>query len=147
LKEIESSAAAKVQQRELEMKRLAGEVAAAVARAQKEIENLVSDDKIRLALIETGLPAVASAFAQKFGEVKFTSFGGEASDPSAMIGRGIAQVMTLVKQVGAEVLAARPASRRPPETGLSPGARRRPPRPARPRTRAARPPRCAGSPR
>jgi flotillin len=113
LKEIESSAAAKVQQRELEMKRLAGEVAAAVARAQKEIENLVSDDKIRLALIETGLPAVASAFAQKFGEVKFTSFGGEASDPSAMIGRGIAQVMTLVKQVGAEVLADRPASPAP----------------------------------
>ena len=92
---------------------LAGGVAAAVTRAQKEIENLISDDRIRLALVETGLPAVASAFAQKFGEVKFTSIGGEGSDPSAMIGRGIAQVMTLVKQVGAEVLADRPASPAP----------------------------------
>ncbi|MBA3545222.1 MAG: hypothetical protein H0T76_01935, partial [Nannocystis sp.] len=108
LKEIESNAATKVQQRELELQRLAGEVTAAIHRAQKEIENLVSDDRIRLALVETGLPAVASAFAQKFGEVKFTSFGGEAGDPSAMIGRGIAQVMTLVKQVGADVLGDRP---------------------------------------
>jgi regulator of protease activity HflC (stomatin/prohibitin superfamily) len=104
MKELESLAAAKVQQRELDLKRLAAEVGAAAARAQKEIENLVSDDKIRLALVETGLPAVASAFAQKFGEVKFTSIGGEGGDPSAMVGRGIAQVMTLVKQVGAEVL-------------------------------------------
>jgi hypothetical protein len=115
MKEQESIAAAKVQQRELEMKRLAGEVGAAITRAQKEIENLVSDDKIRLALIETGLPAVASAFAQKFGEVKFTSIGGEGGDPSAMIGRGIAQVMTLVKQVGADVLGDRSAKASAPD--------------------------------
>ncbi len=108
MKEAESVAAARIQQRELEIKRLAGEVAGAAARVQREIENLVSDDKIRLALVETGLPAVASAFAQKFGEVKFTAIGGDAGDPSAMIGRGIAQVMALVKDVGAEVLAPKP---------------------------------------
>lgn len=94
-------------QRELEVKRLAGEVTTAAARAAKEIENMISDDRIRLALIDTGLPAVASAFAQKFGEVKFTSIGTGDSDPSAMISRGIAQVMNLVKDVGAEVLAPR----------------------------------------
>lgn len=93
--------------RVLEVKRLAGEVTTAAARAAKEIENMISDDRIRLALIDTGLPAVASAFAQKFGEVKFTSIGTGDSDPSAMISRGIAQVMNLVKDVGAEVLAPR----------------------------------------
>ncbi len=106
-REQESVAAAKLAQRELEMKRLANEVTAAAARAAKEIENMISDDRIRLALIDTGLPAVASAFAQKFGEVKFTSIGTGDADPSAMIGRGIAQVMNLVKDMGAEVLAPR----------------------------------------
>jgi regulator of protease activity HflC (stomatin/prohibitin superfamily) len=109
LEELKSAAAAKIQQRELEMKRLAGEVQLAVTRATREIENLVSDDKIRLALVETGLPAVASAFAQKFGEVKFTAIGGgDAADPSAMIGKGIAQVIELVRTVGADVLGPRP---------------------------------------
>lgn len=113
LREFESSAAAKLQQRELDMKRLAHEVQAAALRATKEIENLVSDDRIRLALVDTGLPAVAAAFAQKFGEVKFTSFGGDGADPSAMIGKGIAQVMTLVKDLGAELLPARRAPEPP----------------------------------
>lgn len=106
-REQESVAATKVAQRDLEVKRLAGEVTAAAARAAKEIENMISDDRIRLALIDTGLPAVASAFAQKFGEVKFTSIGTGDGDPSAMIGRGITQVMNLVRDVGAEVLGAR----------------------------------------
>ena len=104
LKEIESAAAAKVAQRDLDLKRVAGEIQAALARANREIENFVSDDKIRLAMVETGLPALASAFAQKFGEVKFTSFGGDSADPSAMIGKGIAHVMELVKTVSNEVL-------------------------------------------
>jgi flotillin len=105
LRELESLASARVRQRDLELERLASEVGAAAGRATREIENLVSDEKIRLALVETGLPAVASAFAQKFGEVTFTSVGGDAGDPSVMVGRGIAQVMALVKSVGAEVLA------------------------------------------
>lgn len=104
LKELESAAAAKVSQRDLDLKRVAGEVQAALARANREIENFVSDDKIRLAMVETGLPAIASAFAQKFGEVKFTSIGGDSADPSAMIGKGIAHVMELVKTVSGEVL-------------------------------------------
>lgn len=104
LGELESVAAAKVRQRDLELTRLAGEVQAALSRAEREIENVVSDGSIRLALVETGLPAIASAFGQKFGEVKFTAVGGDATDPSIMIGRGIAQVMQLMKTVGAEVL-------------------------------------------
>jgi flotillin len=104
LGELESVAAAKVRQRDLELTRLAGEVQAALSRAEREIENVVSDSSIRLALVETGLPALASAFGQKFGEVKFTAVGGDAADPSIMISRGIAQVMQLMKTVGAEVL-------------------------------------------
>ncbi|MBL9100203.1 MAG: hypothetical protein JNL82_04540 [Myxococcales bacterium] len=108
LKELESAAAGKVLAREIELKRLAGEAQALVARANRDIENLVSDDKIRLALVETGLPALAAAFAQKFGEVKFTSFGGDGSDPSAMIGKGIAHVLELVKTVGSDVIGDKP---------------------------------------
>lgn len=108
LKELESAAAAVLQTREIELKRLAGEVQAALARANREVENFVSDDKIRLALVETGLPALAAAFAQKFGEVKFTSFGGEGADPSAMIGKGIAHVLELVKTVSSDVIGDKP---------------------------------------
>ncbi len=104
VRELESAAAGRVRQRDLELTRLAGDVRAALARAERDTENVVSDEKIRLALVETGLPAIASAFAQKFGEVKFTSIGGDAADPSALIGKGIAQVMELVKSVGAEVV-------------------------------------------
>jgi flotillin len=111
LKELGSAAAARIKERELQLERLAGEVQAAVARAAREVDNLVSDDRIRMALVETGLPALASAFAQKFGEVTITSFG-DGADPSAMVARGIREVLALARKVGAELLpvASAPAS-------------------------------------
>lgn len=113
--ELESAAAARVQERELQVQRLAGEVQTAIARAAREVDNLVSDDRIRMALVETGLPALAGAFAQKFGEVRFTSFG-EGGDPSTMIARGIGQALALVKQVGGDLLAAAPTAPAPKDS-------------------------------
>ncbi|MBZ5714196.1 SPFH domain-containing protein [Nannocystis pusilla] len=104
LKDLESAAAARLKERELQLERLAGEVRAAVARAAREVDNLVSDDRIRMALVETGLPAIAGAFAQKFGEVKITSFG-DGADPSAMVARGIGEVLALARKVGTDLLA------------------------------------------
>ena len=103
LKDLESAAAARLKERELQLERLAGEVRAAVARAAREVDNLVSDDRIRMALVETGLPAIAGAFAQKFGEVKITAFG-DGADPSAMVARGMGEVLALVRKVGADLL-------------------------------------------
>jgi hypothetical protein len=83
-------------------------------------------------MVETGLPALASAFAQKFGEVKFTSFGGDSADPSAMIGKGIAHVMELVKTVSNEVLSGQKTVRAPPPPNEAPARPRvRPPADAR----------------
>lgn len=104
LKELESLAATRLKERELQLERLAGEVRAAVARTMREVDNLVSDDRIRMALVETGLPAIAGAFAHKFGEVNFTSFG-DGADPSTMVARGIGEVLSLVRKVGADLLA------------------------------------------
>ncbi|MDC0722684.1 hypothetical protein [Nannocystis bainbridge] len=107
LKDLESAAAARLKERELQLERLAGEVRAAVARAAREVDNLVSDDRIRMALVETGLPAIAGAFAHKFGEVNITAFG-EGADPSAMVARGIGEVLSLARKVGTDLLAAPP---------------------------------------
>jgi len=113
LRDLESAAATKIRERDLQLEKLAGDVKAAVARAAKEVENLVSDDRIRMALVETGLPALAGAFAQKFGEVKITAFG-DGADPSAMVARGIGEVLDLARKVGGDLLsrpAAEPASK------------------------------------
>jgi regulator of protease activity HflC (stomatin/prohibitin superfamily) len=113
LRDLESAAATKIRERDLQLEKLAGDVKAAVARAAKEVENLVSDDRIRMALVETGLPALAGAFAQKFGEVKITAFG-DGADPSAMVARGNGEVLDLARKVGGDLLsrpAAEPASK------------------------------------
>lgn len=120
LKDLETLAAARVKERELQLERLAGEVRAAVARAAREVDNLVSDDRIRMALVETGLPAIASAFAQKFGEVKITSFG-DGADPSTMIARGIGEALSLARQFGGDLLA-RPAAPVPADSPAKPPA-------------------------
>ena len=118
LRDLESAAATKIRERDLQLERLAGDVKAAVARAAKEVENLVSDDRIRMALVETGLPALAGAFAQKFGEVKITAFG-DGADPSAMVARGIGEVLDLARKVGGDLLS-RPAAEPAPKDSSTP---------------------------
>ncbi len=103
--EQRSVAEAVRQQRNLELERLAGEVANGLALARKQTENLISEGTIRLAMVEKALPAIATSFAQKFGEVKFTHIGGDASqsDPTTMITRSLMQVFEIAKGVGVDL--------------------------------------------
>ncbi|HWN71514.1 MAG TPA: hypothetical protein VNM90_27945 [Haliangium sp.] len=100
LREAESTAQVGIQRRELELQRLAGELDAMLARMRKEIDNTVSDDRIRMALVEQSLPAVAEAFSQQFAEARFTQIGGGSADPTTMIAGSIAQVFELARSFG-----------------------------------------------
>ncbi len=101
--ERESVAAAQLRHRELELQRLEGELKNSIIRARREVENLISDDRIRMAVAER-LPAIANAFSQTFGEVKLTTIGGaEATDPTMMIARSIGQVMELARGFGLDL--------------------------------------------
>lgn len=100
LRETESTAEAIIQQRELELQRLTGELDATLARMRKEVDNLVSEDRIRMTLVEQSLPAVARAFSQQFAEARFTQIGGAGADPASMIAGSIAQVLELARSLG-----------------------------------------------
>lgn len=100
LAERQSVAAALLRERELALDRLAGEVRAASARRQREVDNLISDQQIRMTLAQESLPALAQAFAQNIGELRLTQIGGDASDPATMVTRGIAQVLEVARSFG-----------------------------------------------
>lgn len=100
LRESESAAQAIIQRRELELQRLTGELEGVLARMRKEIDNTVSEDRIRMALVEQSLPAVAQAFSQQFAEARFTQIGGAGADPATMIAGSIAQVLELARSLG-----------------------------------------------
>ncbi|MEZ4449403.1 MAG: SPFH domain-containing protein [Nannocystaceae bacterium] len=125
LDEAESAARARIRQRELELEEVAGKVAAAVARGKKEVENLISDERIQMALVREALPALAGAFAQKIGELRLTQIGGDAADPSSMVTRGIAGVLEVARGFGLGIGGAgeRPAAADPaaaPATAAAP---------------------------
>jgi flotillin len=100
LREAESTAQVAIQRREVELQRLAGELDATLARMRKDIDNMVSEDRIRMALVEQSLPAVAQAFSQQFAEARFTQIGGAGADPATMIAGSIAQVLELARSLG-----------------------------------------------
>jgi flotillin len=100
LREAESTAQVAIQRRELELQRLAGELEAMLARMRKDVDNTVSEDRIRMALVEQSLPAVAQAFSQQFAEARFTQIGGAGADPATMIAGSIAQVLELARSLG-----------------------------------------------
>jgi flotillin len=101
LREAESMAQEVIRRRDLELEKLTGEIQSALIRARREIDNTVSDDRIRMTLVESALPAIAQAFSQQFGEVRFTQIGGgDGNDPTAMIARSIAQVLEVAKSLG-----------------------------------------------
>ena len=103
LREVETAAQAVIRRRDLELEQRAGEVQAAVAQAMKEVDNLISEDRIRMTLVERSLPAMAEAFGQQLAEVRLTHIGGEGADPAAMVGRSIAQILELARGLGLRV--------------------------------------------
>lgn len=112
-REAESLAQEVIRRRDLELRRATGEVQAVMARDQRAVENTISDDRIRMALVEQALPAMAQAFAQQFGEVRFTQFGGDANDPATMVARALGQVFEMAQSFGLS-LGPKPESNRAP---------------------------------
>jgi len=108
LTDRESVAASLLRERELSVERLAGEVAATIARSHREVDNLISDQQIRLTLAQESIPALAQAFAQNIGELRLTQIGGDPSDPATMITRGIAQVFEVARSFGLTLPTAAP---------------------------------------
>lgn len=109
LREVESVANEAIRRRELGLEKLAGEINTALTRVHRDIDNTISEDRIRMALVEHALPAMSQAFAQQFSEVKFTQIGGEAQDPTAMIARSIAQIFELARGLGLRIGSEAPA--------------------------------------
>lgn len=86
----------------LALRRESGELEITLARAQNEVDNSVSEDRVRLTLATETLPALGAAFAQKFGEVHLTSIGGQGTDPASLVGAALGQVFAAARAVGLE---------------------------------------------
>ena len=104
LREAASQAQELLRRREIDIERTTGELQSALLRSQREIENTISEDRIRMTLVEQSLPAMAQAFAQQFGEVKFTQIGGgDDNNPATMIARSLAQIMEIARGMGLNI--------------------------------------------
>lgn len=99
LEETKAQAQARLRTQQLELERLGGELEVALAKARKQVEDTISTDRIQLELVTRALPAIAEAFAQQVGELRLTQIG-TGDDPSAMIARGMAQVLELARGLG-----------------------------------------------
>ncbi|ACY17668.1 SPFH domain-containing protein [Haliangium ochraceum] len=100
LREIESQSQDALARRRIAAAQYQGESEAHLEALRKQVENTVSEDRIRMALVERSLPAVAQAFAQQFGEARFTQIGGAGLDPSAMVGNALTQVLDIARALG-----------------------------------------------
>lgn len=100
---LEAEAWAARREREVALERLAGDSANELALGARQIENLISDEAIRRDMVLKALPALAEAFAQNFGEMRFLQIGDggkDGADPLAFIGKAFAQVMEIAKASG-----------------------------------------------
>jgi hypothetical protein len=95
-----AEAQARLRRRQLDLDRLAGELGAALALAQRRVEDTVSPERIQLELVTRALPALAQAFAQSIGELRVTQIGSSGDDPTAWLTRGMAQVIEVARTLG-----------------------------------------------
>lgn len=101
-RESESVAATILKRRELEHARLSGETANALARLEKELENTVSEARLRLALVEA-LPQIAGSLSPKVHEMRVTSIGVDGSNPATLVTGALAQLMELLRSLGLDL--------------------------------------------
>jgi flotillin len=93
--ELDAELRARLRREELELERLTAEQANVRLAATRAIENTISDDRIRLALVERALPKMAEALGQGLSDVRITQIGTAAGDPVAMFGGALASVVEL----------------------------------------------------
>lgn len=95
-----AEAQAELRRRQLELDRLAGELAAALALAHRRVEDTVSPERIQLELVTRALPAIAEALAQPIGELRVTQIGSGGDDPTAWLTRGMTQLVEVARGFG-----------------------------------------------
>ena len=77
-----------------------------MALGARSVENTVTEEALRRDLVLKTMPAIATAFSQNFGEMKFVNFGGGAgseADPVAFVARAFAQVMEVARSAGLDL--------------------------------------------
>lgn len=85
---------------EVEAERSEGEMHNALLEARRAIENTFTEDRIRMALVQESLPAIASALAHNFGEVHLTQIGADGTDPAALLGGALKQLLDIARASG-----------------------------------------------
>lgn len=88
-----------VRESTIELARKEGEVQNALARARKEIDDVVPEERLRLALVQA-LPEIAGALSPKVAEMRLTSIGSDAAGPAALVTSALAQVLDLARGLG-----------------------------------------------
>jgi regulator of protease activity HflC (stomatin/prohibitin superfamily) len=83
---------------EAEVHKIAGEMSAEVALADARAAKVAAEARARVAIAES-LPELAAAVGQRFGEVKVTHIGGDAS-PFGSIAQAVASVIELARDAG-----------------------------------------------
>ena len=69
-----------------------------------ELELLTAPERLQHALITVGLPQLAAAFQQRFGEIHYTQVG-NGDGPTAPIAQALAQIFALARSLGLGVTA------------------------------------------
>ena len=103
LRELASLAGEAITRRELALRKLEGEVDNVLAEDRKRIDNLVSEESIRLSVVEKALPALASKLAPEIGELNVTNLGEGGLDPTSMVMTGVGQLLSLARSLGVSV--------------------------------------------
>lgn len=103
LRELTSVANEIITRREVALRRLEGEVDNVLAEDRRRIENLVSEESIRLSMVEKALPALAANLAPEIGQLNVTSMGEGGIDPTSMVMTGVSQLLTLARSLGVSV--------------------------------------------
>jgi regulator of protease activity HflC (stomatin/prohibitin superfamily) len=99
--ELDAQLRARLRREELELERIAAELSQARAAAARAIENTISDDRIRLALVERALPKMAEALGHGLAGARFTHVGTSGDDPVAVLGGALESVLELGRSLTA----------------------------------------------
>jgi hypothetical protein len=102
--QLETEATARTTRLRLEIDRAVGEVQAALKRAEREVENLIPEQRLRYELVTGTLPAIARAFAESLGPVHLTQITG-AGDGTGLgfLAEAVAQVLAVARAAGVDV--------------------------------------------
>lgn len=99
LKRAEAVAALDLRAREVETRAAESELEAAHQRRLAEVELLIGGERTLRELVTRGLPQIASAFQQSFGEIHYTQVG-SGEGPGAPIAQAFAQVLAVARSFG-----------------------------------------------